>query len=336
MATQSAHSTVRPPFWMVALALLTLYITWGSSYLAMRFAIETFPPFMMAGIRFTIAGAILYLWQASRGELRLKQAHWQSAFILGALMLLGANGGNSWALQLIPSGLVALLVASTPLWTTLLNWVGFAKVRPPGPVIFGLVVGFAGLGLLISPSEFVGYGSINPLGVAVVLIAAASWATGSLFSIRMPLPESRILVTAMEMIAGGVLLLTVSWLTGEFPRFHFEALTPRAIGIMTYLVFVAAVALPCYVWLIKVVPPAIATTYAYVNPVLAVILGWAIGGEPLTPQIAIAGAIILAAVVVITVTPQRQPISATAGNPSKSATTTDAPLAPSADDPSVH
>jgi drug/metabolite transporter (DMT)-like permease len=282
----------------VAVALGAVYLIWGSTYLAIRFAIETIPPFLMAGARYLTAGALLYGWSRLRGAPRPSLVHWRSAGIIGALLLLLGNGGVVWSEQRVSSGLVALLVSTEPLWIVLLVWFRDRGQRPGGRVIAGLLLGCAGLVLLVRPGS--SSGGLDPLGVVAVLIASLSWAWGSVYSQRAKLPSSPLLSTAMQMLAGGALLLLAATLTGEPAHFALAQVSTRSLLSLAYLVvFGAIIAFTAYVWLLRAAPPVLVSTYAYVNPVVAVLLGWALAGEPLARGTLVAAAVILTGVALI-------------------------------------
>jgi drug/metabolite transporter (DMT)-like permease len=295
------HVPAKPPRWQVATAFAAIYLIWGSTYLAIRIAIETFPPFLMAGIRFLIAGAILYPWSKLHGAPQPSRAHWLAATVVGGLLLLGGNGGVVWAEQHVPSGLTALLIGTVPLWMVLLDWLRRNGVKPSNSVIVGLMLGFVGITLLIGPGKIAGGRQVDLVGAAVLILASLSWATGSLYSRRAQLPASPLLATAMEMLAGGALLFVAGLLAGEWTRFNLSALSLRSWLALGYLiVFGALVGFTAYIWLLRVSTPAHVSTYAYVNPVVAIFLGWAFAGEPLTARTLLAAAVIVAAVVIIT------------------------------------
>ncbi|MGD8624726.1 MAG: EamA family transporter [Anaerolineae bacterium] len=282
-----------------------VYLIWGSTYLAIRLAIDTLPALTMAGVRFLIAGTLLYLWArwrgARRGAPRPAAVHWRSAAVLGGLMLLAGNGGVTWAEQRVPTGLVALLIGSVPLWMALLEAIRRGGSRPTGRSILGLVLGFGGVAWLVGPSRLAGGPGIDLLGAGVVLVGSLGWAAGSLYSRQAPQPDAPLLGTAMEMLAGGALLLLAGGLGGEWQRLDVAAVSPRSLLALGYLVvFGSIVAFTAYLWLLRNTTPARVSTYAYVNPLVAVFLGWAVLGEALTVQIALAAAVILAGVVLIT------------------------------------
>ena len=278
-------------------ALGAVYLIWGSTYLAIRFAIETIPPFLMAGTRYLAAGGLLYGWSRLRGAPRPSLVHWRSAVILGALLLLLGNGGVVWSEQRVSSGLVALLISTEPLWIVLLVWLRSRQERPGPRTIAGLVLGFAGLLILVRPGSA---GGIHLAGAAVVLVASLSWAWGSLYGQRAKLPSSQLLSTGMQMLGGGALLLLAGLLTGEPARFAPGPVSARSLLALAYLiVFGAVIAFTAYVWLLRVASPVLVSTYAYVNPVVAVFLGWTLAGEPITRGTLVAAAVILTGVALI-------------------------------------
>lgn len=292
-----AKGTLRASMLQVAVALGAVYLIWGSTYLAIRFAIETIPPFLMASARYLAAGGMLYAWSRLRGAPRPRLIHWRSAVLLGGLLLLLGNGGVVWAEQRVSSGLTALLVSTEPLWIVLFVWMR-DHGRPGGRVLAGLLLGFTGLVLLVRPGSATG--GIDLLGVAAVMVGSVSWAWGSLYGQRAKLPSSPLLGTAMQMVSGGGLLLLASALTGEPARFHLAAVSARSALSLAYLiVFGALIAFTAYVWLLKAAPPVLVSTYAYVNPLVAVFLGWAVAGEPITRGTLIAAAVILIGVALI-------------------------------------
>ncbi len=279
-----------------------VYIIWGSTYLAIRIAIETLPPFVMAGVRFVIAGALLYGWTRWRGAPQPQRVHWRSATIIGGLLLLGGNGGVVWAEQYIPTGLTALLVATVPLWMVMIDaFRPGGAGRPNGKVMVGLAMGLVGVTLLIGPGSLAGAHHVNLVGVAAVLIGALSWALGSLYAPHAKLPRAPLQVTGMEMLAGGGLLLIAATATGQWAQVDMAQVSLGSVLAVAYLIsFGAIIGFTAYGWLLRATTPARASTYAYVNPVVAVFLGWALADEPLTPQMVIAATIIIASVMLIT------------------------------------
>ena len=280
-------------------AFAAVYVLWGSTYLAIRFGVETIPPFLMAGTRHLTAGVLLYLWTRWRGGPRPSALHWKNAAIVGGLMLLGGNGLVTWAEQRVPSGLAALIVASVPIWMAVM--VGIEKrARPGAAVIAGLLLGLAGIALLVLPGRFAGNGHVDPLGAAALLTAALCWSFGSLVSRRVALPSSTSMATAMEMIGGGVLLWIAGLLFGESSRLDLTAISGRSAISLGYLVvFGSLIGFSAYVWLLKVTTPARVSTYAYVNPIVAVLLGALFAGEIITTRVALAALVIVGSVALI-------------------------------------
>ena len=274
---------------------------WGSTYLAIRIAIETLPPFLMAGVRFVVAGTVLVGWSRLRGSALPTRIQWRNTAVVGAMLLLVGNGAVVWAEQWVPSGLVALLVATVPLWIVLVDW-GWGERRPPGPwLVLGLAWGLAGVALLVG-TEGIGIAVGKPLlGAGVVLVGALSWAAGSIVARDAAMPSSPAMTVGAEMLCGGGLLLILSLAVGEPAAFRLPDVTLRSVLARLYLiVFGALVAFSAYIWLLGRVPAARVSTYAYVNPVVAVFLGWALADEPLTARTLVAAAIIILSVVLIT------------------------------------
>jgi drug/metabolite transporter (DMT)-like permease len=283
----------------VLLAFAAIYVLWGSTYLAIRFAVETLPPFLMAGTRHLAAGLILYAWTRRRGGGRPTARDWKLAAGIGALMLLGGNGMVSWAEQRVPSGLAALIVASVPLWMTVLEAVQ-RREAPRRTVIAGLVLGIASLAVLAAPGRLGGNGHVDALGAAALLLAALCWAVGSLYSRVARLSVSTFTAVAMEMIAGGAILWGAGLLFGEAARFDPSAISLRSGLALGYLIVFGSLAgFSAYMWLLTVTTPARVSTYAYVNPVVAVSLGWALAGEMVTLRTGLATLGIVGAVALI-------------------------------------
>lgn len=296
----SKASTV-PTRWHVLAALIIVYVVWGSTYLAIRFADESLPPLLMAGTRFLVAGAAMYLWLRVRAAPRPTAAQWRAGLVVGALLLLFGNGGVVWAELTLPSGIVALLVGTVPLWMAIFDWLRPGGLRPHIGVFVGLLFGFAGIALLVSPSQLAGGAQLNMVSVAVVLVAAMCWAAGSLYSRSGRLPANPLMGTAVEMLAGGALLLVAGSLTGEWTTLHVQAVSSRSLLGLVYLILMGSlVGFTAYIWLLRNTSAAVASTYAYVNPVVAVFLGWAFAQEPVTLRTLLAAAVIVVGVVVIT------------------------------------
>jgi drug/metabolite transporter (DMT)-like permease len=305
-----ASSTVRPRLAMVIAALGVLYIVWGSTYLGIRIAIDTMPPLLMASVRFAVAGIVLYFWAVRQGDTRGDRPgrkQWIATAVVGVLLLAGGNGGVTWGEQFVPTGIAALLIASVPIWIVV-----FAHLtgddRITWPVAVGLLIGIVGVGILVQPA---GVSARYLLGSLVILGAAFAWAAGSVYARRAPLPRRPLVGTGMEMIGGGIALLVLSAATGELSRVHPERISWQSLVALLYLtVFGSLLAFSSYVWLLRHTRAAVAGTYAFVNPAVAVLLGWGFLGEALTSRVLVAGAVIILAVVVVMSAPAlRQPSS---------------------------
>ncbi len=279
----------------VAAALATVYVVWGSTYLGIAVGIRTLPPFTMLAIRFLIAGALLYLWAARRATERPTPRQWLAATVSGGLLLLAGTGGVAWAEQRLDTGVVALVVAVVPLWLALLD-----RQRLSWPALLGLAVGFAGVALLVGPGTHFSWIAF------VVVFTSLGWAAGSLYSRTAPQPAEPLLGAAMQMLAGGALLALVGAATGELADVHAPSLA--SVGAIAYLVvFGSLLAFSAYTWLLRNARTSLIGTYAFVNPVVAVLLGWSFNGEALTLRTLAAGAVIVAGVALIVLAPQRAP-----------------------------
>ncbi len=289
-------------------ALIAVYIIWGSTYLAIRFVVETMPPFLSSGVRFIIAGGVLFAFRRLRGDPAPIRLQWRSAAIIGLLLLTGGNGAVVWSEQHIASGLVALMIATTPLWIVLLDYLRPWRLwgtesrfpRPRPRALLGVVIGFVGVVFLILSGGPIA-GSIPPAAGAVVILGTFFWACGSLYGRGAQLPRSPLLGTGMEMLVGGLGLLTLGTLSGEWARLDPSAITTKSVVALLYLVVVGSWGgYGSYVWLLRNAPTPLVATYAYVNPLVALSLGALLAGEPLTPQVLVAAAIIIGAVVLTT------------------------------------
>ena len=296
-------TTSRPSRLLIVLAFAAVYLIWGSTYIAIRLAIDTLPGFLMAGARFTLAGLILFMWAIIKGE-RVPRSvtPWVRAFIVGGLLLLCGNGGVTWAEKYIPTSLAALLVATEPLWVVLLVW-GLSHKRPDYRVLLGMLVGFAGVAILVSDGVPGGNGNswLSLIGGVVVFVAGFAWAGGSVFSSRRPIQASMPMAAGMQMLAGGSLMFLPALVTGDFKNLDLSHASWTSIAAFFYLVVCGSlIAFTAYSFLLLNVTPARAATYGYVNPVVAVFLGWLIASEPITPRMLVAAAVIVGSVVLIT------------------------------------
>ena len=283
----------------VMLAFAAVYVLWGSTYLAIRFGVETIPPFVLAGTRHLTAGLVLYAFLRARGAARPERVHWKSAFAVGGLMLLGGNGLVTWAEQKVPSGIAALIVASVPIWMNLFEAIERRR-RPGRALVAGLLLGIGGIALLVGPAGPAGRAHIDPVGAIALLCAALCWSFGSLYSRRAPLPSATLTATAMEMIGGGVLLWLLGLALGEGAKLHPSLVSARSALSLAYLVvFGSLLGFTAYVWLLKNTTAARVSTYAYVNPVVAVILGALFAGEAITLRVLAAAVVIVGSVALI-------------------------------------
>lgn len=313
-------SRPNPSLTAVLIAFAIVYFVWGSTYLGIAIAIETLPPFLMAALRFLSAGTLLFVGSLARGAALPRAIEWRSALIVGVLLLVTGNGLLTWAEQYVASGVAALIVATVPIWMVLLDalWPGRKpagrmqadRAHPTPALIAGLALGTVGIVVLIGPGEL-GGARVHVVGALVILVAAFSWAVGSLYSRGAPQTPSTLLNVGMQMLLGGAVLLAWGLAIGE--RIDPATVSARSWWALVYLALLGGVvSYSAYVWLLKVASPAKVATYAYVNPVVAVMLGWALGGEALNPRVFASMAAVVTAVVLITVSGKR-----TRGGPEK-------------------
>lgn len=286
----------------IMIALLTVYLFWGGTYLGMKIAIESIPPFIMAGVRFTLAGAFLFLLSRLKGAELPSAAEWKGAGIVGALLLLGGNGIVAWAELRLPSAIASLLVATVPLWILVFNWGGGSRQKPSVGVMAGILVGLAGVAVLVvhpGGSESKG---VDTIGILALLVASISWSFGSLYSRTAKLPASPLMSTALQMIIGGILLSMASLFLDDWTKLHVTQISLRSWVALGYLIlFGSILAYTAYIWLLKNAEPSLVSTYAFVNPIVAVFLGWLLADEQMTTQSWVAAAMIIAAVAIITI-----------------------------------
>jgi len=283
------------------LPLITLYIVWGSTYFGIKVAIETIPPFFHGAIRFLVSGVIILIWQKAAGQAMPTRKQWVSAGIIGTLLLAGGNGLVSWAEQFIPSGIAALVIATVPLSLVIMEGLRPGGVKPTWQAIVGLVIGFIGIFILAGPAEISGSTTeLNSFGVIALLSATVLWASGSIYSKSADLPKASLVSTGAQMLIGSLSLLIVSLLTGELNGWDPTAVSTRSLMGLVYLITIGSiVGFGSYTWLLQNAPISLVATYAYVNPIVAVILGYLFGNEVLEPRIWLAAAIIIGAVIFI-------------------------------------
>jgi drug/metabolite transporter (DMT)-like permease len=283
--------------------MLILYVVWGSTYLGIAIAVDTIPPFLMAAVRFLIAGTVLLTWSAARDRRSFRlptPREWRDSAIVGSLLLGGGMGMVAFGEQTVPSGITALMIAMVPVWVAILGRI-FVAERLPRLAVVGIVIGFAGVAILIGPSAFGGSGALDLLGLAAISISPIAWAGGSLFaSHRAVLPKRPLLATGIQMLCGGTVLAAMSVVTGEFVGLRLDAVSPASLAGLVYLTVIGSlVAFTVYGWLLRVAPLPFIATYAYVNPVVAVILGAIVLDETIDLRTLVAGAVIVFSVALI-------------------------------------
>jgi drug/metabolite transporter (DMT)-like permease len=285
----------------IIIAFSAIYILWGSTYLANRFALETVPPFIMTGFRFTIAGAILMFFLRFRGERIPPLKDWKHSFVIGTFMLFICNGFTAIAQQKVPSGLTALFIAITPLYMTLVNWIFNKGNKPSLLEISGIFVGFSGVGLLIHSNTGLDSGNIDIVSLLMVLLSPIAWSIGAIYSKKVHENNSSFMPIAMQMLCGGSLLLFFSFFRNEWAVFNFYAVTYKSIlSILFLIVGGSLIGYSAYIWLLKKCPPTLVSTNTFVNPVIALILGTTLAGELLSFKMILASFIIISSVLIIT------------------------------------
>lgn len=289
--------------YVAGIALLSVYLFWGGTYAGMKVAIETMPPFLMAGIRFFAAGAVLYIVSRLSGAKRPARREWSSSAIVGALLLLGGNGLVAWSEQRVSSSIASLIVAAVPVWMMLMGWFGRGGKRPNTGVIAGIVLGLLGIAVLVfQPGQGENGTATDVTGIITLLAASISWAAGSMYSRSARMPDSPLMSTAAQMLTGGTLLIIFSYFTGDWSKLDVPGISLRSYAALGYLIaFGSIIGYTAYIWLLKNADAALVSTYAFVNPVVAVLLGWLLVGEQLTVNTLTAAVIIIAAVVLVTI-----------------------------------
>lgn len=291
----------RPARWKVLLAFSMIYFVWGSTYLAIRVGVQEMPPFLMAGLRFTAAGFVMYLWMRFSGTPSPTWRQWKGVTLLGSLMFLLDYACLFWAEQRIPSGITAVILAMIPVCITLLEII-FLRTQALGvQLVSGLVAGILGVGVLANPWASLGEAPLDHRGVIALLVACVGWSVGTIVTKRLILPASKPMSAATQMLTGGVQLLILAAVSGEFAQFHASFISGKAWFALIYLIVAGSIiAFTAYVWLLDFESPTRVGTYAYVNPVMAVILGGLIGGEVIGPRTILGTVLILIGVAAIT------------------------------------
>lgn len=279
-------------------ALSAVYLIWGSTYLAIRFTVETTPPFLSAGARFISSGVVIYLWRRFAGDPQPSRIEWKNAAVIGLLLLVGGNGAVVWAARYIPSGLAALLVATCPLWMLLFDFLRPGGEAPSARALAGILVGFFGALLLIGWSAD-GTTDKSFSGAVVVVLGSLFWAGGSIYGKAAKLPSSPLLITAMEMLTGGAALFAIAIIVGEFSSFDLHNVSARSLWAWIYLTTIGPVAFAAYAWLLRNAPIPLVSTYSYVNPMVAILLGYFIGKEVLGLRVLVAAGLIIGSVALV-------------------------------------
>ena len=309
-ATLSHDEGKRDAVLLIA-AFAAVYVIWGSTYLAIAVGIESFPTLLLPATRHLMAGLVLYPILRWKTGIRPTQGQWRTAIITGLLLLLVGNGGVCLAERTVPSGVAALLVALVSFWMVLLDWVRPGGQRPVPRVVASLILGFGGLVLLVGPAHLGGSERVNPTGAGILVIGSLAWAWGSIYSKHHDLPSSPLLGVAMQSLAGGTALWIVGLLAGEGRQLHLSAITARSwIALVYLIVFGSGIGFTAYVYILKKSSAARVGTYAFVNPVVALFLGWLGAGETITLRTALAAAVILTAVLLVISAPHKNPIEA--------------------------
>ena len=296
-----------PRAWKLLLAFAIIYLVWGSTFLAIRVGVREVPPFLLAGLRFLIAGLILFGWMRAKGTVSPTAREWFSATLLAVLIFVLDYGLLFWAERRVPSGIAAVMMATIPVFMTL-SEILFLKTQRLTPRLgIALLVGIGGVLVLVSRSISFGDSPIDSIGAVALIVAAIGWSVGSALTRKLPLPSSKAMSSGAQMLAGGVLLTLTSWLLGEFHGFRVQAVSIKAWFALAYLIVAGSiVAFTAYIWLIHHESPTKVGTYAYVNPVVAVLLGYFLGGEGLSLRTIVGTMLVLVSVVVMTTTPKKQ------------------------------
>ena len=302
-------STSQPATWKTLLAFAIIYLVWGSTFLAIRIGVLEVPPFLLAAMRFVIAGLVLFLWMLAHRERSPSGRQWLSILIVAFFIFVGDYGLVFWAERQVPSGVTAVMLATIPAFMALSEILVLRTQRLTIRLALALLIGIAGVAVLVSRSLNLGGQPVNAVGAVALIIAAMSWSVGSILTRKLPLPESKVMSSGAQMLVGGVLLFLVSSALGEFRNFHPAAVSRSAwLSLLYLIVFGSIIAFTAYVWLIHHESPTKVGTYAYVNPVIAVLLGYFFANEPLGTRTVLGTLFVLISVVVITTTPAKRPV----------------------------
>jgi drug/metabolite transporter (DMT)-like permease len=300
------QTTPRPPRWKTLLAFAIIYFVWGSTFLAIRIGVREVPPLLLAGMRFFAAGIVLYAWVRATGTASPSRREWLSITLLAVLIFLVDYGLVFWAEQRVPSGITAVMLATIPVFTALAEILILRTQRLTVRLTCALLVGLAGVAVLVSHSVSLGDAPIDRSGAIALVVGAVSWSLASVLNRKLNLPQSKIMNSGAQMLVGGILLLLAAAIFGEFNGFHWQSVSSRVWLALVYLIVVGSIiAFTAYVWLIHHESPTKVGTYAYVNPVIAVLLGYFLGREALGARTILGTVLVLVSVVVITTTPKK-------------------------------
>jgi drug/metabolite transporter (DMT)-like permease len=302
------EATIRPPVWKIVLAFATIYLVWGSTFFAIRVGVHEIPPFLMASMRFLVAGSVLYGWMIAQGERSPSGRQWTSVSLLAVLIFVFDYGLLFWAEQRVPSGIAAVMMATIPVFMSLSEIAILRTRRLTFPLVLALLIGLGGVAVLMSRTLNLGGAPIDTLGAVALIVASMSWSLSSVLTRKLPLPSSKVMSSGAQMLAGGVFLAVAAAALGEFRTFHPRAVSLAAWLALLYLIVAGSIiAFTAYVWLIHHESPTKVGTYAYVNPVVAVLVGYFLGGEALGLRTILGTLFVLISVVVLTLTPARKP-----------------------------
>ena len=303
------EATVRPPAWKTVLAFAIIYFVWGSTFLAIRVGVREVPPLVLASMRFFVAGAVLFLWMRLTGTPAPSRREWLAASVLAVCIFVVDYGLLFWAEQRVPSGIAAVMLATIPVFMALSEIIFLHTQRLTLRLAFALLVGIGGVSVLVSRSVSIGEAPVDRAGAVALVIAAMSWSIASALTRKLPLPASKVMSSGAQMLAGGILLAVVAAILGEFRGFQVQAVSRGAWFALVYLIVAGSiVGFTAYVWLIHHESPTKVGTYAYVNPVVAVIVGYFFGGEKVGPRTLLGTLLVLVSVIVITTTRVRKPV----------------------------
>jgi drug/metabolite transporter (DMT)-like permease len=310
------EAAVRPPAWKTMLAFAIIYFVWGSTFLAIRVGVHEVPPLLYAAMRFFTAGAVLFAWMRLKGTPSPKLREWASASLLAVCIFVLDYGLLFWAEKRVPSGIAAVMLATIPVFMALSEIIFLRTQRLTFRLALALLIGIVGVLILVSRSLSLGEAAIDPRGALALVIAAISWSVASALTRKLPLPDSKVMSSGSQMLVGGILLALAAAILGEFRGFHIETVSRRAWFALAYLIVAGSiVGFTAYVWLIHHESPTKVGTYAYVNPVVAVIIGYFLGGEAVGPRTLLGTLLVLVSVIVITTTRAKKPAAVPLADP---------------------